>query len=190
MSALRLQPSSESWLQAAIADLPTLLIDHAHCEKKAAHTAVRWLFTYPEWPTLLTHMSRLAREELVHFEQVLRELKTRQVPFRRLQSASYAAQLFDACRPDSTVDRMLACALIEARSHERFERLAAGVPDQRLRIFYADLCEAEARHGSVYLELAEEAERGPVDERLAELAAHEAQVIARPAQPLRMHAGG
>jgi tRNA-(ms[2]io[6]A)-hydroxylase len=91
------------------------------------------------------------------------------------------------------VDEMLCCALIEARSHERFERLAAAVPDARLAGFYADLAEAEARHGALYVELAEEA-AGPdasgVQPRLAALAAQESQIVARPNQPLRMHAGG
>jgi tRNA-(ms[2]io[6]A)-hydroxylase len=85
---------------------------------------------------------------------------------------------------------MLACALIEARSHERFVRLAAATDDTRLRDLYEDLLAAEERHGSLYLELAEEAAGGDVAARLAELATHEAQVLARPAQPIRMHAGG
>src|SRR5581483_762802 len=159
-----------------------------HCEKKAASTAIRFLFRYPDWPELVGAMSRLAREELVHFERVLKELEARGVAFRALQSANYAQALFAACRPQSKVDEMLACALIEARSHERFERLAAVVPDERLRAFYAELGEAEARHGDLYVELARE--QGPVDARLAELIAVEAAIVARPDQPLRMHAGG
>jgi len=183
-------PSTEAWVRAACADLATLLIDHAHCEKKAASTAIRFLFRYPDRPSVVHAMSRLAREELVHFERVLRELELRGVPFRALQSASYAQQLFAACRPQSRVDELLACALIEARSHERFERLAAAVPDERLRAFYLELGEAEARHGDLYVELAVEAAGGPVDARLAELIAVEAEIVARPGQPLRMHAGG
>ena len=85
---------------------------------------------------------------------------------------------------------MLACALIEARSHERFERLAAAVEDPKLRDFYVELGEAEARHGDLYVELAEEAAGGSVAARLAELTAKEAQIIARPNLPLRMHSGG
>ena len=181
-------PSSDSWVRAACADLPTLLIDHAHCEKKAANTAVRFLFQYPEWPRLCTAMSRLAREELVHFDRVLKELEHRSVPFRALQSGNYASELFQICQ--SKVDQLLACALIEARSHERFERLAAAVPDARLRDFYVELGEAEARHGDIYVELAEEAARKPVTDRLTELTAKEAEIIARPNLPLRMHSGG
>jgi tRNA-(ms[2]io[6]A)-hydroxylase len=186
---IRVAPTNDAWVRAACADLPTLLLDHAHCEKKAASTAVRFLFKYAEWPRLVQAMSKLAREELLHFERVLAELKARGLELRALQSSGYAAQLFEAARPNSTVDEMLVCALIEARSHERFERLAEAVPDARLRRFYADLGEAEARHGTLYVELAEDAARGPVEDRLAELTAREAEIVARPNQPLRMHAG-
>ena len=200
MNEIRVVPSSDAWVQAALADLPTLLIDHAHCEKKAASTAVRFLFKYPEWPALVSAMSKLAREELVHFDRVLRELEQRGVPFRALNAAGYAAALFAHFRGDERgrrVDEMLACALIEARSHERFVRLQAALaalpqtPETaRLAAFYDDLAEAEARHGGLYVALAEEAAGGDVSARLAELTALEAEAISRPSQPLRMHAGG
>jgi tRNA-(ms[2]io[6]A)-hydroxylase len=198
--AIAVTPSSQAWVQAALADVPTLLIDHAHCEKKAASTAVRFLFKYPEWARLVAAMSKLAREELVHFDRVLRELEARGVPFRGLGAAGYAAALFQAGRSDEPgrrVDEMLCCALIEARSHERFVRLGAalragGGSAEALRLadFYDDLAEAEARHGGIYVELAEEAAGGDVSARLLELTAVEAEVVARPRQPLRMHAGG
>ena len=183
-------PTAQAWVDAAVGDLPTLLVDHAHCEKKAANTAIRYLFKYPEWPALIAAMSRLAREELVHFDQVLRELKARGLQFRAMQSANYASELFKACRQNSKVDEMLVCALIEARSCERFERLAQAVPDERLAAFYHELGEAEARHGELYIELAEKAQGGSIDERLVELTALEALIVARPHQPLRMHSGG
>jgi tRNA-(ms[2]io[6]A)-hydroxylase len=185
---VKLAPTSEAWLAAACADVPTLLVDHAHCEKKAAHTAVRFLFKYPEWPALVAAMSRLAREELVHFDQVLRELKLRGVPFRALTSARYAAELFAAAKKFGDLGELLACALIEARSHERFVRLAAAVSDARLADFYRELAAAEERHGAIYLELAAE-RHGSISSQLDELSAREAEIIARPGQPLRMHAG-
>jgi tRNA-(ms[2]io[6]A)-hydroxylase len=202
--AIVVAPSTEAWVQAALADVTTLLIDHAHCEKKAASTAVRFLFKYPDWPRLVAAMSKLAREELVHFDRVLRELEARGVAFRGLGAAGYAAALFAAARADEPgrrVDEMLCCALIEARSHERFVRLhealraavaepAQKAQNERLAAFYEDLAVAEARHGAVYVELAEEAAGGDVSARLAELTAHEAEIVARPRQPLRMHAGG
>jgi len=186
-------PSTESWVAAACADLPTLLLDHAHCEKKAASTAVRFLFKYPDWPSLVTHMSRLAREELVHFDQVRRELSRRGHGFRALHASNYAAALFALIRKgtvEAKVDEMLVCALIEARSHERFVRLTAAltVEDPTLAAFYDSLGEAEARHGEMYLDLAREV--GDIDQRLGELVLAEAEIVARPDQPIRMHSGG
>ncbi len=194
-----IRPSSRAWVRAACADLGTLLVDHAHCEKRAASTAVRYLFRYPDWPALVGAMSRLAREELVHFERVLKECEARGVTFRGLPSANYATALFGLVRSEDArarkVDEMLACALIEARSHERFERLQAGLPveEDRLARFYAELAEAEARHGELYVELAVEAAGGDaaaVAARLEELAAAEGEIVARPGQPTRMHSGG
>ena len=190
-------PSSAAWVAAAVADLPTLLVDHAHCERKAAQTALRFMQQHTDWPRLVLAMSRLAREELVHFERVLAELKARDLVLRPLPSAGYARELFALARPAQqhrTVDELLLCALIEARSHERFVRLARALPDVRLRAFYEDLGVAEARHGGLYVSLAEEAAapspREEVQVRLAELSALEAAIVHRPAQPLRMHAGG
>ena len=181
-------PSRDSWVRAACADLDTLLIDHAHCEKKAASTALRLLFKHPGWARLNAQLSRLAREELYHFERVCAELDARRVPLKALTASGYAAALFGHCvRPG---DELLACALIEARSHERFERLREAVADERLRGFYAELAQAEARHAELYVELAEEAAGRKLAPRLAELAAAEAEIVARPGQPLRMHSGG
>lgn len=179
-------------MRAACADLPTLLIDHAHCEKKAAHTAVRFLFKYPDWPNLIAAMSRLAREELVHFDQVVRELKLRGIALRGLASANYAAELFAAAQKlplRAELGELLACALIEARSHERFVRLSQAVPDESLAAFYRDLAIAEERHGGIYAELAEERAGRALASELAALSSREAEIVARPGQPLRMHAG-
>jgi tRNA 2-(methylsulfanyl)-N6-isopentenyladenosine37 hydroxylase len=201
---LPLEPTSPTWVAAALADLPRVLVDHAHCESKAATTALRHAGRHPAWPRLALSMSRLAREELVHFERVLRELERLGIPFRLQAGAGYASGLQAAMRPptsarrggcptwqgDRTVDEMLVCALIEARSHERLELLAGAVPDERLAGLYKELCEAEARHGDLYLELAEEVAGGPVTDRLAELTRHEAAVLARPGLSALMHAGG
>jgi tRNA-(ms[2]io[6]A)-hydroxylase len=205
---LPLSATSPGWIAAAVADLssPTsrLLIDHAHCEKKAAAMALRHIERHAVWPGLATQMSRLAREELTHFERVLGELRTRGIPFRGQPGCGYGAALMSAVRPpsaaragapgtwlgDRTVDEMIVCALIEARSHERFQCLAAALAGQPLGRLYADLCVAEARHGEIYLDLAREAQGGDVSARAAELAAHEARVLIRPGLPLRIHAGG
>src|SRR6185436_6633117 len=113
-------------------------------------------FKYPEWPELVSAMSKLAREELVHFDQVLREMKSRNISFKPLTSANYAAELFAAAKKFGELGELIACALIEARSHERFVRLAARVADPQLSDFYRDLAVAEERHGDIYLELAKE----------------------------------
>lgn len=187
---IRLVASSPAWVAAAVADPEPVLIDHAHCEKKAANTAIRHMGQFADWPRLAERMSRLAREELVHFEQVLGELRRRGIVFRNQPGSGYAAALFAAAR--GTVDTMLCCALIEARSHERLGLLAAAWPDRELRALYAELCAAEERHGELYLALAGEAagSGSAVEARLAELTVHEAAVLVRPGLPVRVHSGG
>jgi tRNA 2-(methylsulfanyl)-N6-isopentenyladenosine37 hydroxylase len=209
MLAEQLSPTSPGWIAAAVADLaaptPRLLIDHAHCEKKAAAMAMSHVDRHATWPGLARRMSRLAREELTHFERVLDELRARGGRFRGQPASGYGAALMAAVRrptappsPDAprswlgdrTVDEMLVCALIEARSHERFSRLAEALAGTRIGSLYADLREAESRHGELYLELAVEAAGGTdVTPRLRELIDHEARVIERRGQPLRMHSG-
>jgi tRNA 2-(methylsulfanyl)-N6-isopentenyladenosine37 hydroxylase len=190
VSSIPLVPSPPSWVAAAIADPEPLLIDHAHCEKKAADTAIRHAGRFADHPRLAERMSRLAREELVHFEQVLAELRRRGITFRNQPSSGYAAGLFTAAR--GPVDIMICCALIEARSHERLALLAGAWPEPELRALYTELCIAEERHGDLYLTVAGELAREPgvVEARAAELAAHEATVLLRRGMPLRVHSGG
>jgi len=184
-------PTSPRWVECALDGLDEVLLDHAHCEKKAAGMAVQLLFRFPEHGFLLEPLSRLAREELGHFEEVLGELAHRGLAFRRQKPSAYAGRLRTQVRADGVghlVDTLLCCALIEARSCERFGLLAEAVGDERLAAFYASLLAAEARHHRVYLDLAVElAPREVVRERLAELARHEAQVLAQPAAEPRMH---
>ena len=102
-------------------------------------------------PSLQAQLSRLAREELIHFERVLKELAARDIAFGPQSSGRYATELFAVCREEG--DELLGSALIEARSHERFVRLASAVPDTGLKSLYEDLLEAEERHGVLYLDL-------------------------------------
>ena len=180
------------WGPRVVKDLEDLLVDHAHCEKKAAGMAVNLIFRYPEHTFLLEPLSRLAREELAHFEEVLRVMQARGIPFRAAKPAPYAGRLRKETRtyePARLLDTLLLGALIEARSCERFEHLARSAPDAGLRHFYAGLLEAEARHHRIYLNLAISlAGDDAVAERFPALAEHEARVLAQsPALP-RMHA--
>lgn len=184
-------PSSAAWLARAVANTNELLIDHAHCEKKAASTAVSLLFRYPERPELLRVLSEVAREELAHFELMLQVLIERGVPFGRQRPSPYAGELLEAVRidePDRLVDTLLCLSLIEARSCERMKLLSEALPDAALAKLYQALLASEARHHHVYVELAETvAPAMVVRARLRELAAHEAMVIARAPEWAHMH---
>jgi tRNA-(ms[2]io[6]A)-hydroxylase len=193
-----------AWLDAACEHWQELLLDHACCEKKAASTALAMIFAYPERESDNLVLSRLAREELRHFEQVSRWMRQLGVPFRRLAPGRYASGLRAAMRtsePDRRLDWLLTGALIEARSCERFELLS-----QRLAAplagFYGELARVEARHGELYLRMAAAAEpgrkrpartlnRAPAgwQERLAQLAAVEAALVTEPDELLRFHSG-
>ncbi len=188
----------QAWVDAAVDRWQELLVDHANCEKKAASTALALLFAYPEDRRLGLALARLAREELRHFEQVQKLMARLGVEPRRLSPGRYAAGLrrhLSAADPQRKIDLMLCGALIEARSCERFELLAPRLPAP-LGAFYADLAEAERRHGVLYLDLAEEAARQAqqdvrqcVQERLARLAMEEAGLVTLPDQQFRFHSG-
>ena len=185
--------TDRAWLARALANLDEILLDHAHCEKKAASTAVSLLFRYPGHAALLPPLAALAREELVHFEQVLALLQARGVAFRHQVPSPYAAALLKAVRPqdpERLIDTLLCMALIEARSCERMKLLADALADEpALAALYRGLLASEARHHQLYLDLAlQVAPAATVRERLRALAEHEAAVIAAaPAIP-RLHA--
>jgi len=189
---LRLASTTDpEWARRALCDLDALLLDHAHCEKKAAGMALNLMFRYPGQDFLMQPLSRLAREELSHFEEVLRIIARRGRCFAPQKPAPYAGRLREGTRSDEParlLDTLLCGALIEARSCERFEHLAAATEDEGLRRFYSGLLAAEDRHSLLYLELARRlAEQDEVEARLVSLAAHEAQVLATsPALP-RIH---
>lgn len=183
----------EAWVREACGRLPELLHDHANCELKAASTALGFIYRYPEQGRLVQRMSRLAREELRHFEQVRSILAGRGVPFEHVTASRYAGALRDAVRevePGRLVDMLLVGALIEARSCERFALLAPHLPDD-LATFYGGLLAAEARHFEHYLALARDAcdDAAAFDARLAELRSLEAELIAAPDPQFRFHSG-
>jgi tRNA-(ms[2]io[6]A)-hydroxylase len=182
-------PTDAAWFEAALRNVDLLLLDHAACEKKAASTALSLMFAYPEDFELAGRMSRLAREELRHFELVQQQIAALGIPFRRLSPSRYAAGLRKAVRraePGRRTDLLLCGALIEARSHERFAGLVERLPAP-LADFYASLSAAEARHASLYQRLAG---RGATEAgRLAELAEIEAELATSPDGEFRFHSG-
>ncbi len=186
-----LAPTPDAWLQAAAARWRELLNDHAQCEKKAASTALALMFTYPEDRPLSSALSRLAREELRHFEQVQKLMASCEVPFERQRPGRYASGLRTVMRtvdPGRKLDLLLAGALIEARSCERFRLLAPRLPAE-VGGFYAQLARSEGRHFEQYLELAQDAAPLQWRARLRELAEHEARLATAPDPQLRFHSG-
>ena len=187
-------PTPNAWIEAACNRIPEMLLDHANCELKAASTALGFLYRYPERSTLAQRMSRLAREELRHFEQVRSIMDERGVPFERLTASRYAGQLREAVRdeePLKLLDMLLVGALIEARSCERFAVLAPHLP-QKLEKFYSGLLASEARHFEHYLAFAKSESgvaEGDIDGRLEELKALEAELITEPDAQFRFHSG-
>lgn len=181
-----------AWVDAALADLPTLLVDHANCEKKAASTAMALIFAYPEDRQLSVALSRLAREELKHFEQVERLMRKRAISFVRMKPGRYASELRKLVRthePKRKLDLMIVHALIEARSCERFRLLARRLPEE-VRDLYEQLERSEARHFEIYLEFAQrEFPADEIAERLALIAAREAELATAPDTELRFHSG-
>ena len=184
-------PTPAAWVEDALAHLPELLQDHANCEKKAASTALALMFAYPEDRPLGAALSRLAREELRHFEQVLRVMALLGLPFARQRPGRYAQQLRRAARssdPGRRLDLLLTGALIEARSAERFALLAPHLSPPLARL-YADLAGAEARHFSLYVGFARAAAPQEWRTRLEALAVREAQLATEPDETLRFHSG-
>lgn len=184
-------PTRPGWIDEAVAHVDEVLVDHAHCEKKAAATAVGFLFRYPQHTALLAPLSALAREELEHFELVLDVLHRRGVRFEKQLPSPYAERLHVAVRrvePDRLLDSLLACALIEARSCERMKLLADHLPDAELAGLYRSLLASEARHFQLYVELASElCGRDATRTRLGELAEHEAACLVEPGPEPRVH---
>jgi tRNA-(ms[2]io[6]A)-hydroxylase len=184
-------PTPERWLRQVSANIDELLIDHAHCEKKAAGTAMNLLFAYVENIELCRAMTEIVREELAHFHLVLDLLARRGIRFRRIRPGKYGDRLRGLVRklePERAVDRLLVAALIEARSCERFGLLRDHLPDAELSAFFGGLFESEARHHSIYLRLAKAfAPEDVVRRRLQELAEEESRVIAEGDELARMH---
>ncbi len=183
--------TAERWLAQVDQHLEEVLVDHAHCEKKAAGTAMSLFVAYIEHLELGREMIVIVNEELDHFQQVIDLLGRRGIRFRRQPPSSYGKKLNELVRkpePERAVDRLLIAGLIEARSCERFDLLRQHVQDRELVDFYHSLFESEARHHSTYVRLAKLfMSEELVHLRLNELSAAEAAIIATGDELPRMH---
>jgi tRNA-(ms[2]io[6]A)-hydroxylase len=194
MNLLRV-PTPTAWVAAACANTELLLIDHANCEKKAASTALALMFAYAEDLLLADKMSRLAREELRHYEQVAKLIGCLGMVPRRLAPGRYAEglrRLVARSEPQREVDLMICGAFIEARSCERFAALAPAIPLEPIAKLFEGLHAAEARHFKVYLDLARRAAaRADIDwhSRVDAFAALETELVITPDPVFRFHSG-
>lgn len=181
----------QSWIDDALANMDLLLIDHANCEKKAASSAITLMYRYVDHYELLHKMSRLAREELRHFEQVIAIMEARHIQYHHIEAASYAKRLRQPIRtaePHRLIDTLIVSALIEARSCERFAKLAP-VLDAPLQHFYQSLLKSEARHYEDYLQLAANIADDDIQDRVDMFLTLEQRIILEPSNVFRFHSG-
>lgn len=194
----------QAWLDSALTDLPTIIQDHANCEKKAASTAMRLLFNYDNFAELQSKLSQLIREEILHYEQVMALMNERGQAYRYLPAGRYAGQMLKHKRtyePQALIDVLVIGAFIEARSCERFSALAIALENapnvlgkERLAKYYRYLLKSESRHFEDYLALAQivadENNLGEiVGERVAFFRDVEKDLILSPDSELRFHSG-
>jgi tRNA 2-(methylsulfanyl)-N6-isopentenyladenosine37 hydroxylase len=176
------QPTTSAWVVQALANLDIILLDHSHCERKAAGVALNLMFRYPSNAQLVRTLTAIAREELEHFEQVNQILERRNIPLAPLSAPPYGAGLKAQIRPAEPhrlLDSLLVSGLIEARSHERLGLLASHCPDGELARFYRGLMASEARHYGAYWGLATTYfDRALVEQRLECLAIAESALLA------------
>lgn len=184
-------PTSVAWIEQAIANMDTILLDHAQCERKAAGTAIQMMSRYPSSVELVRELTAIAQEELSHYEQVNNWLDKRGVPLQPVSPPPYGAGLKKCVRrqePDRMLDLLLVSALIEARSHERLGLLGEHCPDAQLAKFYRSLMASEARHYGSYWVLATTYFNADlVSERLEELAEQESAILSTLHPEPRIH---
>jgi tRNA-(ms[2]io[6]A)-hydroxylase len=188
---LPLTATHPRWIQVALADLDAVMADHLHCERKAAQSALSMVRAYPDRPHLVDAVARLAHEETSHVVQVSQLLARRGVTPRFDLGDDYVRALRTRLRgqdPGRLVDHLLVFALIEARSAERLALLGEAIPEQEVAHLYRALAAAEVRHSDTFVQQAlEVGPPGEVAARLGELAAREAEILARlPIRP-RIH---
>lgn len=184
-------PTPNEWISHALKNQGLLLIDHANCEKKAAATAMNLMYKHTTKPELLIKMSQLAREELLHFQQVVAIMSERKVKYVRLGPSRYAKKLRELAEGDDNqrlVDTLISGAFIEARSCERFAALLPYL-DERLKRFYNNLIKSESRHFIEYLELARRYNTNDIALRIKQFSTVEEELITKPDSNFRFHSG-
>lgn len=184
--------TSQTWIDAALGNLPLIIQDHANCEKKAAGTAMNLIFRYEFSYELQAKLAQLIREEMLHYEQVLGIMKERGQEWTYLSAGRYAKGMLKHKRthePAAMIDVLIIGAFIEARSCERFSALADVINDERLAKYYRYLLKSESRHFEDYLALAQSLSEDNIDERVAFFKEIEAELILSPDNELRFHSG-
>jgi len=175
--------TSDDWIHLALSNPIEILIDHAHCERKAAGVAIQLMFRYPAEPNLAEVLSPIAREELEHFEKILYFLKDLGHSLKAIKPPPYGAELAKNIRkeePNRMLDSFLIAGLIEARSHERLSLLALNSENKSFKFLYESLLESEARHFGIYWKLAQT--KFPKEEtykRLDELSKVESEILSK-----------
>lgn len=184
--------TSQKWLDIAKNHLPLLLQDHANCEKKAAGTAMNLIFRYEFYRDLQEKLSQLVREEMLHYEQVMKLMKERNIEWFHLPAGRYAKGLLKHKRtfePAGMIDVLIIGAFIEARSCERFSALADVIADEKLSKYYKYLLKSESRHYEDYLSLAQSISEDDIGSRVAFFREVERELIDSPDDELRFHSG-
>ena len=182
----------DAWVEAALQNQSLLLLDHANCEKKAASTAITLMYRYVGDFEMMHKMSRLAREELRHYEQVMSIMEARGIPYEQITPCRYASELRKPVRthePGRFIDTLIVGAIIEARSCERFAKVAPHL-DEELKAFYLSLLKSESRHYEDYLHLARKAAKGEdISDRIDIFLQLEKELIETPDTEFRFHSG-
>ena len=183
--------TSDEWINLALSNPIEILIDHAHCERKAAGVAIQLMFRYPSEPQLAEVLSPIAREELEHFEKILYFLKDLGHSLQALKPPPYGAKLSSSIRknePSRMLDSFLIAGLIEARSHERLSLLALNSEQESFKVLYDSLLESEARHFGIYWKLAQSKfSKNETFKRLEELSKIESEILDQTFNLPRVH---
>ena len=183
--------TSNEWIQLALSNPIDILIDHAHCERKAAGVAIQLMFRYPCEPDLAEVLSPIAREELEHFEKILYFLKDLSHSLKALKPPPYGTELSKSIRknePCRMLDSFIIAGLIEARSHERLSLLALNSEQESFRLLYQSLLESEARHFGIYWKLAQtKFPKNQINQRFEELSKVESKILSKTFSLPRVH---